>query len=465
MSNLLIKKYPEIANLFDVSLNPDVDVKKLTFGSTKKVWWKCKMGPDHIWRASPNSLTGRKSSGNGCPFCRGFKVSVTNSLKSLFPEVAALWHPTKNADQTPANLTASSGKKVWWMCPKGPDHDFQSSPATMTRKQTINSAHKGCGFCSGQKASVTNSLKTLYPEISEQWHPTKNEGLTSAGVSAGSNKKVWWKCSKGSDHEWKMSVYHRTGSKQGCPFCSGRRPSVTNSLATLHPDLASEWDVTLNGNVTPEDVTAGSRVKRFWKCLRGPDHEWEATPNNRTSNKSGCPFCDGKRVSVTNSLATLYPELASEWHSELNGGVSPEEVTAGSKQKVFWICPKGHLPYSASLEKRTRNKGDGTGCPDCGKSGFKPSEPAILYYVRINLLDSPVYKIGITNSSIKNRFAGDYKHIKILGSWSYEVGRDAHAKEQEIINNFKDYLYQGEKLLLKAKNTEIFKSDVLGLDS
>jgi hypothetical protein len=38
-------------------------------------------------------------------------------------------------------------------------------------------------------------------------------------VVAGSDKKYWWKCDKGDDHEWKALVYNRTiGS--GCPFCT-----------------------------------------------------------------------------------------------------------------------------------------------------------------------------------------------------------------------------------------------------
>ena len=27
-----------------------------------------------------------------------------------------------------------------------------------------------------------------------------------------------------------------------------------------------------------------------------------------------CPFCSNKKVSVTNSLAQVFPELAKEWH-------------------------------------------------------------------------------------------------------------------------------------------------------
>ena len=39
-----------------------------------------------------------------------------------------------------------------------------------------------------------------------------------------------------------------------------------------------------------------------------------------------CPFCANKKVSVTNSLATVFPELSKEWHSVLNEGLQPEDV-------------------------------------------------------------------------------------------------------------------------------------------
>jgi hypothetical protein len=41
--------------------------------------------------------------------------------------------------------------------------------------------------------------------LAKQWHPTKNNELTPFDVSKGSDKKVWWKCEKGKDHEWKTA--------------------------------------------------------------------------------------------------------------------------------------------------------------------------------------------------------------------------------------------------------------------
>jgi len=63
---------------------------------------------------------------------------------------------------------------------------------------------------------------------------------------------------------------------------------VTNSLATQYPELATEWHPTKNGNLTPSDVVAGSHKKVWWKCAKGPDHEWEAALRNRTGLNRGC---------------------------------------------------------------------------------------------------------------------------------------------------------------------------------
>lgn len=71
--------------------------------------------------------------------------------------------------------------------------------------------------------------------------------LPACAVSAGSNKKYWWRCTAGSDHRWEAVAKSVTASrKSGCPFCAGKRPSVTNRLDILYPVLAGEWDFEKN---------------------------------------------------------------------------------------------------------------------------------------------------------------------------------------------------------------------------
>ncbi len=52
-------------------------------------------------------------------------------LADCDPELVAQWHPTKNGQLTPCDVTAGSGRKVWWKCPKGDDHEWPAIVASM----------------------------------------------------------------------------------------------------------------------------------------------------------------------------------------------------------------------------------------------------------------------------------------------------------------------------------------------
>ena len=68
-------------------------------------------------------------------------------------------------------------------------------------------------------------LRDKYPELAEEWHPTWNGDWTPAQFPPGSNKKVWWKCSRG--HEWEAGVKDRTRGT-GCPYCYRERRQRRN---------------------------------------------------------------------------------------------------------------------------------------------------------------------------------------------------------------------------------------------
>ena len=220
---------------------------------------------------------------------------LKDPLSITHPQLAAEWHPTKNGDLTPDKVVAGSGRKIWWKCPKDPNHEWQAPVDRRTR------AKSGCPYCRGLKVSVTNSLAFTFPDLAAEWHPTKNGTITPDKVVAGSNSKVWWRCFKGSDHEWQATVADRTSKDRptGCPYCAGKKVSVTNSLSSLFPDIATQWHPTKNGHLTPDKVVAGSNKKFWWKCSKGPDHEWQAQLSSRVRAGSGCPCCAGQQVSVT----------------------------------------------------------------------------------------------------------------------------------------------------------------------
>lgn len=60
----------------------------------------------------------------------------------------------------------------------------------------------------------------------------------------------------------------------------GRRAPLT----VTHPAIAAQWHPTKNGDRGPEQVFQGTSAKVWWLCPIG--HEWDDTPNHRTSRGS-----------------------------------------------------------------------------------------------------------------------------------------------------------------------------------
>jgi hypothetical protein len=108
-------------------------------------------------------------------------------------------------------------------------------------------------------------------------------------------------------------------------------------------------------------VTPGSNLHAWWKCPQGPDHEWRSRVGPRKLGV-GCPFCAGRRVSTTNSLAVVCPELAREWHPTKNGELTPHHVTHGSTRRVWWRCQFGHEWHATVNQRSCRGR---SGCPHC----------------------------------------------------------------------------------------------------
>ncbi len=121
-------------------------------------------------------------------------------------------------------------------------------------------------------------------------------------------------------------------------------------LSVTHPELASEavgWD--------PKTITYGSVKKLEWRCPKG--HIYLSTPNMRTSNNHGCPYCSGRRPIVGETdLQSTHPELASQ-----SVNWNPSEVSAGSHLIKKWKCSKSHI-WEAEVKSRALGN---HGCPYC----------------------------------------------------------------------------------------------------
>lgn len=253
----------------------------VSYGSNRKVWWKCDMG--HEWQTAIKA----RMAGCSCPVCRNRVVTAGfNDFAANYPQLAREWHPEKNFPVTQEEVFAGSVKQYWWKCEKG--HEWKARIASRVRGN-------GCPVCAGrQVVKGFNDFASLFPELAEEWVTENNLPLTPETVTPYSNKRVWWRCAKG--HEWQAYISARSSSFSKCPYCTGKMVLTGfNDLATVCPKVAAEWNIEKNGNFTPEMVTVGSHKRVWWKCPEG--HEWRAVIYSRTgAREHGCPICAGRKT-------------------------------------------------------------------------------------------------------------------------------------------------------------------------
>lgn len=284
----------------------------------------------------------------------------------IAPHLLEELHPTLSPNAVA--LSAWSRKKVWWLGKCGHEWDARVND---------RSSGQGCPVCSGRRVVVgVNDLSTVAPTVAAQWSWEKNVSLTPETVTAQSSRKVWWLGECG--HEWEGIISHRVNGS-GCPFCSGRVPVAgVNDLFSTYPELREEWHSERNSQIDPTHLMRGSSRKVWWlgKC----GHEWEASPSKRVSGR-GCPVCAGHQIVVgVNDFASFHPTLALEWNASKNT-LLPNEVTAGSGLKVWWLGTCGHEWEARIVDRVSLDHG----CPVClnrkvvvGKNDLGSTHPALI---------------------------------------------------------------------------------------
>lgn len=154
------------------------------------------------------------------------------------------WQANNNEGLEPSQLSSGSNKKANWICNKG--HKWKSTI------HGRNFEGYGCPYCSNQKILPGyNDLATTHPELLQDWDYQKNT-LKPSEVTARSNRKVWWKCTKG--HEYQAKACGRSVLHNGCAKCkAGNQTSFPEQaifyyIKQIFPDAINRYrDIFDNG--------------------------------------------------------------------------------------------------------------------------------------------------------------------------------------------------------------------------
>ena len=176
----------------------------------------------------------------------------------------------------------------------------------------------------------------------------------------------------------------------------------------------------------------------------------------------GCSKCSDAIAGEKRRLTTEeFIELAKLVHGDKYDYLKVVYTTFQDKVEI--ICPEHGAFWQSAVN---HVKGNQSGCPGCAVSGFDQTKPGTLYYLAVTTDDDEIlYKIGITNLTVKKRFPNvDLARIRVIKTWAFDKGSEAAIRELSILREFVEDLYDGEAVLVGAGNTELFVRDVLGLD-
>lgn len=313
-------------------------------GAHTKYWWLCPFG--HSYKAAPENRT--KSNGTGCPIC-------ANEQQSSFPEQAIFYY-LKQQFPSAQNRALIDGKEIDIYIPEeqiGIEYDGKRWHTSETRAKEMQKDtfffNRGIKIIRVKEYTKSEDVESLPNTIwiNERKNQYRNiEFVLKEMIAFFKCKTVSFTVDLEKDNIKIMEMY--VTSKKA------------NSLATLRPDIAKEWNNGKNGGIVPEQVTVSSGKKFWWVCSLG--HEYQMSVGSRTAKSTGCPYCAGQKLlKGFNDLQTRYPQVAAEWHSSKNESLLPSDVMPGNSKKVWWICGNNH-EYYTSISSRTTRK---SGCPYC----------------------------------------------------------------------------------------------------
>ena len=235
-----------------------------------------------------------------------------------------------------------------------------------------------------------NDLKTIYPDIANEWDYELNIDSDPSDYAPKSSKSVWWKCpnDKIRPHSYKTHISTKVaaGVGKGCSYCNGTSVlKGLNDIATTDKETAKLWnhniDVYVNGvALKPQNVSRGSNLCVFWKCTEGYNHTFKSKIADVVVRKHRCSICMGKTVlQGFNDFATKRPELLPEWDYEKNSeiGLSPNKIVYGTQKKAWWKCPNNDI-LQHSYFSRIGDKKVGKGCRYCGGKEVLPGLDDLL---------------------------------------------------------------------------------------
>ena len=373
---------PELVKEWHKTKNID-NPERVSYASNKYAWWKCSKC-NYEWKAK---ISNRSILKRGCPCCsEPVRVVVPgiNDLKTKFPHIAKEWHPNKNGNLLPEQVASGTRKKVWWTCPLG--HEYQ---ATIGHRTAPNGT--GCPICySGRQTSFAEQavffyVNQLYPDSISRYKSDflgkfeLDVYIPSIKYAIEYDGEAWHKQNKIEREKRKYQICKEHGI----------------TLIRMREQMPESGEDVADRIVGMKNLYEHKNLEFALRQLLMLLNLYKPIPDDLINLKRDrFKILEYKKSEISNSLVSVRPDIAMEWHSTKNGNLQPSMFSCGSNHKVWWVCPKCGNEYQSSISHRTSKKVP-TGCPKCGKE-----RSDLAKSVAVNMLDLKMKAIIKTFDSI-----------------------------------------------------------------
>lgn len=377
---------PFLLSEWDYERN-DRDPEEYTPKSNEEAYWVCSKCGYHF-KAKINNRTLRKS----CACCSG-KVVVPgiNDLATTHPNLIKEWHPTKNVDLLPSDVTYGMATRIWWVCPEG--HEY---PAALLHR----SSGTNCPICnSGRQTSFAEQavyfyVKKVFPDAISRYTDIFGKGMEldiyipSIKLGIEYDGMAWHKADKLPREKKKYKICKDNGIRL---LRLMEKPPENGILLTADESL------TIMDGPMYEKKNLAKAIRLLLDKIDPESNPWTRRKpifHSKVDINIDRDEAEIRRYMVKirqGSFAEQYPELAKEWHPTKNGEMTPDKMKPHSDIHAWWVCPTCGHEYFTSVGHRV----DGTGCPICGAAKSSRSRQK-----RVIMLDPVSQKELCTYESI-----------------------------------------------------------------
>ena len=415
-----------------------------------------------------------------------------------YPDLVKEFHPIKNDDLKPENVSYGSGKLIWWICSKQ-KHEFQHSPNARTSKNII------CPYCSGHRVGDDNNLEFLFPKISKEWDFEKNFPHTPNKVTAFSHKKYWFKCKL--NHSYETRISYRTSKGSGCPKCTSSASKsemrifselkhIFSNAIHRHKIKKVEFDIYISplklgiefdgeywhknklkldekknkfceknninlirireeplNKISKNDILIPQRrdgllkkdlnniINQIRKIILFEIYPIDTFRNYLIETK----FLNEEHFeeyskqfpipTLEKSFLKTHPQYEKFWDYEKNYPLRPEHFTYGSNRNVWWKCKKNHS-YKRVITRKSISK---EGCPTCNMDRLKEGKVKVD---ETNSLSSQFPEIAKEWHPIKNETSlpSQFRKFSSKKVWWQCKNNNKHEWDSRISGRtFKNY--------------------------